>query len=84
MWLFLTAVDFTLILIVILLDSDIAEVDGMLHAGGISLSPLGQMDRDIREGRLSSALTASTNTVGLPLQPTTSHRYKKRHERIVL
>lgn len=51
-----------------------AEVDGMLHAGGISLSPLGQMDRDIREGRLSSALTASTNTVGLPLQPS-SHRY---------
>lgn len=51
-----------------------AEVDGMLHAGGISLSPLGQMDRDIREGRLSSALTASTNTVGLPLQPAASHR----------
>lgn len=55
-------------------ESDVAEVDGMLHAGGISLSPLGQMDRDIREGRLSSALTASTNTVGLPLQPATSHR----------
>lgn len=57
-------------------DSDVAEVDGsMLHAGGISLSPLGQMDRDIREGRLSSALTASTNTVGLPLQPATTHRH---------
>ena len=49
-------------------DGELSEADGVLHAGGISLSPLGALDRH-EPGRLHSALSASTNTVGLPLHP---------------